>query len=293
MVGLDPRSVTRRSRITPGGGALPVTIGVLLAITACGGITTGRTGGPVVPTPAPSAALPASATPPPTAASEPPPTSSRSTRPPAGLPVSPTREVPASKVLQPGGQGPAVLALQRRLVELGYWLGTPDGRYGNLTTQAVLALQKVAGLTRDGVAGPQTQAALAAGLRPALRSPAGLVIEINKSRQVLVIARNGRVMWTFNTSTGSGSTYSYGGHTNLAVTPTGRFTIFRQVDGEDVSPLGRLWRPKYFNGGIAIHGYNDVPGYPASHGCVRVSDPAIDYLWASGLAAIGTAVLVY
>jgi len=29
----------------------------------------------------------------------------------------------------------------------------------------------------------------------------------------------------------------------------------------------------YFIGGYAIHGYADVPNYPASHGCLRVPIP--------------------
>ena len=61
----------------------------------------------------------------------------------------------------------------------------------------------------------------------------------------------------------------------------------------DRSPLGVLWRPRYFNGGIEVHGYPDVPAYPASHGWVRVSDGAIDWIWADGLAPVGTAVWVY
>jgi lipoprotein-anchoring transpeptidase ErfK/SrfK len=31
-----------------------------------------------------------------------------------------------------------------------------------------------------------------------------------------------------------------------------------------------LWYPTYFLRGFAIHGYPEVPAYPASHGCVRV-----------------------
>ena len=57
-------------------------------------------------------------------------------------------------------------ALQQRLVDLGYWMGEPDGNYGQLTRQAVMAFQKVEGLSRDGVAGPITQAQLAVAARP-------------------------------------------------------------------------------------------------------------------------------
>ena len=59
-------------------------------------------------------------------------------------------------------------------------------------------------------------------------------------------------------------------------------------------PYGPLYRPKYFAGdGVAIHGYSSVPATPASHGCVRVTNAAIDMLWSSGILPIGTAVWVY
>ncbi len=36
----------------------------------------------------------------------------------------------------------------------------------------------------------------------------------------------------------------------------------------------------------------DVPPTPASHGCCRVSLPAIDFLWGAGGMKVGTRVLV-
>jgi lipoprotein-anchoring transpeptidase ErfK/SrfK len=192
-----------------------------------------------------------------------------------------------------GSQGPAVLALQQKLTALGYWLGAPSTTYGQLTEQAVVALQKAAGLPRDGVFGPHTAQALAEGIRPTAHSTSGHVVEIDLSRQLLLLVTTGHVDAVLDTSTGSGATYTVNGQTSIAATPTGVFQIFRQVDGNDHSPLGVLWRPKYFNGGIAIHGYPDVPPYPASHGCVRVSDAAINWIWNDNLAPIGTRVLVY
>ena len=41
--------------------------------------------------------------------------------------------------------------------------------------------------------------------------------------------------------------------------------------GERNGPLGTMWDPVYINQGIAIHGANNVPLEPASHGCIRVS----------------------
>ncbi len=216
------------------------------------------------------------------------------TAPQPSAPAPPSSSTPSpAGILGPGSSGRAVLDLQRQLNALGYWLGTPNGAYGQLTAQAVTALQKAAGLPRDGVFGPLTAQALARGIRPAARSASGHVIEVDLARQVLLIVTNGSVDTVLDTSTGSGATYTVDGQTALAVTPTGVYRIFRQVDGSDRSPLGVLWRPKYFNGGIAVHGYPDVPPYPASHGCVRVSDAAIDWIWADNLAPVGTSVWVY
>ena len=50
---------------------------------------------------------------------------------------------------------------------------------------------------------------------------------------------------------------------------------------------------KYFTGGIAVHGSNHVPDYPASHGCVRVSVPAMDWIWASGIMPMNIPVWVH
>lgn len=198
----------------------------------------------------------------------------------------------ADGTLELGESGPEVQALQDRLAALGYWLGTPDGTYGQLTRQAVMAFQKVEGLARDGVAGPATQQALATASRPVPRGTHG--IEIDLDRQVLFVVQDGRVTWAINTSTGNGEAYtSSTGGTARAVTPPGHFTIERQIDGLREAPLGTLYRPKYFNGGIAIHGSGSIPAQPASHGCARVTNAAMDLLWSSGVAEIGTPVWVY
>jgi Putative peptidoglycan binding domain/L,D-transpeptidase catalytic domain len=197
-------------------------------------------------------------------------------------------------LLRPGDAGPQVRQVQQRLVVLGYWLGTPDGHYGDLTAQAVTALQKVAGLDRDGVVGPRTRGALDAGVRPSARSSGGHVVEVDLRHQVLLVVDGGRVSRVLNTSTGSGEYYTApDGHRAHAVTPPGHFGVFRSVDGWDTSPLGHLYRPRYFNGGIAVHGYPSVPPFPASHGCVRVSVPAMDMIWTEGLLASKAAVWVY
>ena len=74
----------------------------------------------------------------------------------------------------------------------------------------------------------------------------------------------------------------------------GLHAIYRQHDeGWWDGDLGKIYRPKYFSGGEAIHGFNNVPNYPASHGCVRVSLPAMDFIWATDLMPMGIPVWVH
>jgi peptidoglycan hydrolase-like protein with peptidoglycan-binding domain len=195
--------------------------------------------------------------------------------------------------LKRGEKGAQIVALQTRLNQLGYWVGNANGTFGDQTQQGVYALQKAAGIGRDGVVGPQTQAALDKGVRPTPRSTSGYVIEIDLKKQIIMLVQDGKVSLIFNTATGSGKHYERDGHTYLATTPPGHFTVSRQIDGWRDAPLGLLWRPKYFNGGIAIHGSTSVPPYPASHGCARVSITAMNYLWTSGKIPLKTKVWVY
>jgi lipoprotein-anchoring transpeptidase ErfK/SrfK len=193
-----------------------------------------------------------------------------------------------------GSTGAAVTAVQNRLLALGYWLPGANGTFDSTTEQAVFAFQKWTGLPRTGTVDLFTQVALNDAVRPVPRSTTGYVIEIDKTRQVLIVANGGRAEWVFAVSSGSDHPYTLGGVGYSAHTPEGNFSILRQVDGFDKSPLGELYRPKYFtNSGDAVHGYTDVPPFPASHGCVRVSNSAIDYMWANNILPIGTAVWVY
>jgi lipoprotein-anchoring transpeptidase ErfK/SrfK len=254
-------------------------------VIASGLILTGACGGAPAPdTRPPAAPPPAGTTVPPTSA---PPTSA----PPTSTPPAPEA---ADAVLRLESAGPAVQELQQRLFDLGFWLGEIDGHYGQLTRQAVMAFQKAEGLDRDGVAGPKTRERLPTAARPAPRTTEGDRIEVDLKRQLLLVVRGGQVQWTFNTSTGNGEAYDRpSGGTGVARTPRGDFEIERQINGVREADLGVLYRPKYFHGGIAVHGSGSVPAQPASHGCVRLTNAAMDLLWASDVAPVGTEVKVY
>ena len=219
------------------------------------------------------------------------PSASASATPSTSAPSTPAKP----QKLKVGSKGAAVLALQQRLTELGYWNGKADGKFGGTTQQAVLAIQKAAGIGRDGTVGPKTQKALDDGVQPKAKSKAsaGYLVEINLKKQLLMFVKNGQVIATLNTSTGSNQHYEYEGQTYLADTPTGHFVMARQINGMRHGPLGDLYRPKYFNGGIAVHGSPSIPPYPASHGCARVSNAAINWIWSTNKLPLKTKVWVY
>ncbi|MCH8613667.1 L,D-transpeptidase family protein [Arsenicicoccus dermatophilus] len=211
--------------------------------------------------------------------------------------AAPVAAVAASSTLHTGSRGPEVLAAQKRLNQLGYSLGAPNGTYGPRTRQAVMALQKVAGLPRTGVLGPRTAKALATGVRPKARTTRGHVIEVDKARQVLLVVDGGRVSTIYNVSTGTGKPFREHGKRGVAVTPSGTFrfwTQYRGGAGWQHGALGDMYRPMYFNKGIAVHGSKfDVGAYPSSHGCVRIHNGNMDELRATRAIYLKGQVTVY
>lgn len=201
----------------------------------------------------------------------------------AGLAAAAPADAATRPTLRQGMRSYHVTYLQKKLRAAGYWCKGATGYYDDTTQQAVMAVQKMYGLGRDGVCGPATWRRIATLSRPGARTTSGTVIEIDKRKQLIRVVVSGRVRWVFNTSTGASAT----------PTPSGRYRIERQIDGMRRAPLGNLWRPKYFWRGYAIHGSPSIPGYPASHGCARVSNSAMNYIWSAGLAPIGRRVWVY
>jgi N-acetylmuramoyl-L-alanine amidase len=178
--------------------------------------------------------------------------------------------------LRLGSHGPNVLALKRRLSTLGYALPSVDAGYGYATYEAVLAFQKVHWLPRTGTVDRRFWRVLASASVPRARVRRGNYLEIDKSRQVLLEVRGGKVARVIHVSTGA-----------TGNTPVGTWRVYREVFGWDWI----LYHPMYFLRGFAIHGYPEVPPWPASHGCVRVP------LWlAAGLRerwGYGSVVRVY
>jgi peptidoglycan hydrolase-like protein with peptidoglycan-binding domain len=193
-------------------------------------------------------------------------------------PAPATLPPPPPGGLKPGATGPVVATYQQRLMDLHFDPGGVDGHYGGDMAYAVTALQKLYGFSRNGRLGDAEAMALAGFTYPAPLAPNGEPnrTEIDVGKQVLTLYQNNQVRLITTTSTGSGEHYCYTDKyrpvqvCENAFTPSGKYAYNRFVDGWDESPLGHLYNPYYFNGGIAVHGYTSVPASPASHGCVRI-----------------------
>ena len=73
----------------------------------------------------------------------------------------------ASSALKLNDRGDAVVELQQRLTDLGYYSGEVTGFYGSQTQEAVTRFQQAIGLTSDGVVGTATETALRTPSAPA------------------------------------------------------------------------------------------------------------------------------
>jgi hypothetical protein len=181
--------------------------------------------------------------------------------------------------LSQGDHGVFVTLLEQRLRSLRYHLTRVDEEFDFRTADALLAFRKVQGMDRNSRVTSATWRALARPKRLHPRgSGHGFHIEINQTKQVIFTVLEGEVTGIIPTSTGKPSTPTY----------DGAFRVVRKLAG--YSGHG-LYYPSYFDGNRAIHGWPDVPTYPASHGCARV--PMWTARWIFGRAPIGTRVVVY
>ena len=99
---------------------------------------------------------------------------------------------------------------------------------------------------------------------------------------MLLCVNNGKLVRVVHCSTGRPS----------LPTPAGHFSIFLKATAW-WSTKYLDWMPfaSFFSGGDAIHGFPDLPAYPASHGCVRISMPEAP--WVYTFLYYGASVFVF
>ncbi|MET0662431.1 MAG: L,D-transpeptidase family protein [Ilumatobacteraceae bacterium] len=283
-----------------GEGAAGDPVALLVTTTAAPTTTeTPTTTGAPTTTEAPTTTVAPPPTEAPTTVAPPPTEAPTTTLPPNIVPVLPVDPPLGAVGSRSGGETARV---QSRLFELGFWLSGADGSYGLTTKQAVMAFQKYMGFDASGSVDQRTADGLTSmTLRPIARANSGTLVEIDKAKQLLFMVIDGRTDWILNTSTGNGEEYTEEDKntpgemiTGVSLTPSGLHKVNRErPEGWWEGDLGEIYRPKYFVGGVAVHGSNSIPNYPASHGCVRVSVPAMDWIWDSGVMPMGVPVWVH
>ena len=259
--------------------------GVLLASLVVAGCSSGGTKGVNADATEPTVGATVTTTAPATTTSTP--TTTSTTAPPTTTtttPIDPTTVAePAGEALKSGSVGTRTKAVQLALKAQHYDPGEPDGKFGLKTTMAVWAFQQLHGLTPDGIVGPESEAFILANPKQEMLRPqlGPTHTEVDLTRQVLIVWRGGQPTLITHVSSGSGVAYcedtKEGKNCGDAVTPTGVYTFYRQVEGIREAPLGKLYDPVYFHGGFAVHGSPSVPDHPASHGCVRIPMFISDY----------------
>jgi lipoprotein-anchoring transpeptidase ErfK/SrfK len=184
---------------------------------------------------------------------------------------------------------------EKRLAGLGYWAGPADGVWDAASRHALIAFQKVEGARPTGTLTRAEFNALTNTLKgiPVPRQKGTPHIEVDLARQVLfLVDAEGKVANILPISSGSGKDFHENGYPETrAITPCGPLEVYNKIAGWKTSPLGEMHNPMYIVGGIAIHGSQDVPPYPASHGCIRIPMFASQRL--PGMIPVGTPVLVY
>ena len=183
-------------------------------------------------------------------------------------------------------------AAEDRLAEMGYGTGPVDGVIDDLTRNALIAFQKWEGRKVTGRLSREDFNLIIGASAPRAKDTGYRHVEVDIDRQLLLLTDDsGAVMRMLPVSTGSNRQYREKTMSGLAYTPRGRFRIEAKISGWRKSPLGLLYYPSYFSGGVAIHGNPSVPHEPQSHGCIRI--PMSAAVEISKLLPIGTIVLIY
>lgn len=185
-----------------------------------------------------------------------------------------------------------VKSAEGRLAEMGYGPGRVDGVIDADARNALLSFQKWEGRKVTGRLSREDLEAIMSASAPQAKEAGYRHVEVDIDRQVLLLTDDdGVVQRVLPVSSGSNRQYKEKGGSGLAYTPRGRFRINAKIAGWRKSPLGLLYYPNYFSGGVAIHGNPSVPNEPESHGCVRI--PMSAAVEVSKQLPLGTIVLIY
>lgn len=222
-------------------------------------------------------------------------------------PAPPTATAALSRTLTEGASGGDVRMVQQRLADLRFDPGPVDGVFGAYTTQAVWAFETlVIGTPRQDVTGAVTPEAWAVmqsdvTIAPRRTNLTSTHVEIYLPEQALVVFRDNLPALIAHISSGElaeagaddftkgkewceevtiapgelgneeGTEAITDGRCGNSMTPGGTYRAYRKVQGRRQTALGGMYDPVFFNYGIAVHGSDNVPSEPASHGGIRIN----------------------
>jgi peptidoglycan hydrolase-like protein with peptidoglycan-binding domain len=184
--------------------------------------------------------------------------------------------------LRVGSSGPHVRGLLTALKALGIRVPYVGTKLNADCGDAVMAFQKAYRLPRTYVVDADDWRKLdtAKKIKPRYSTPYDH-LEVDKTRQILLMVRGGSLRGLIAVSTGA-----------TGNTPEGSFRI-QQKHPYTTTWLGPgiLYRTMGFHGNFAIHGYRPVPPYPASHGCIR--EPMWVAAWIYDRSFVGERLYIY
>ncbi len=159
--------------------------------------------------------------------------------------------------LSPGQCGRTVRGFRKALNDLAM-VPSNNTCFDGKMQRAVLAYRKLNSLGRSPVASKSVVEKIfnRNGRYKVLRPELGDHMEASLSKQVLVFAKGSRPRAIFPIASGAPAT----------PTVLGTFSVYRKDPGYNA--IG-MYYSSYFIRGYATHGYQSVPNYPASHGCLR------------------------
>ena len=206
-----------------------------------------------------------------------------------------------------GNFGDDVKQVQQRLTDLAFAPGPVDGAFGSGTQQAVWAFEKLVMRTPRAEATGRVDNDMwqlmqdKIEILPRRSEPGRTHMEVYLPEQVAVVFDNDKPVLITHISSGKLNpdgtpevwcqmlkydTDSKGNKVDPPIerdecgnsyTPGGAFKFYRRYEGKRVGALGGMTNPVYFNYGIAVHGAENIPLEPASHGCIRINQTIAAY----------------
>ncbi|ABR47443.1 ErfK/YbiS/YcfS/YnhG family protein [Alkaliphilus metalliredigens QYMF] len=187
------------------------------------------------------------------------------------------------RLVEPYMEGPDVMHIQERLVEIGFYDGEIDGIYDEGLFEAVRTYQTEYGITPDGIVGPDTWNSI--GLSPDVMvdlPTEGYAIDIDLEQRILTLKQYTEILQSYPVAVGKPQT----------PTPPGDWRIIQKTLNPG-GPFGTRWmRINIPWGGYGIHG-TDAPesiGTAASNGCIRMFNEDVEVLY--DIVPLGTPVRI-